>query len=599
MSLSSDFSRPPMWRVVVRSGWPLLLLVGALVVMFGPIWSHYLELGLDPYRFNGDARSYVVPALRFIDPELFPNSPDLDYIKWLSPIGYQAIYALSSHWMEPLLFSKMLGVGLFFLGLMAVGLASYRLSGWAGVWVSMALMLSSGPELSGMPRNFSIPLLALAVAALLYGRVILVAAVVLVAAMFYPPVAVLGGCMLFLWLIVWPASDRGDARTWSFKSRVLFLAATAFLCLVLEGKQWFGSEGYGPLLTAKYCDAYPESGPQGRLEVVSVCQPPPPLVETLANLSLATLTDLHRGDPWFYDLRVMAKWKLASLGISRDRFLVGMFLLVMLAGYGLNLVRDPTGRRLLILLAAGGVGYVFSQPFAPQFYYPLRYLEKTVSLFLLIALPATVAALAVWFGNRWNGSWLRRPFVRSTAVLLVGGACLLTLGGRGGQYGGIDKDLTGAAPLMNYLRTLPKDALIAGWPKGITESIPLLAHRSVLVNQETHWPFHKEFTDEMRARTYALMEAYLATTPEPLIALRERYGVMYLVVEPRILDKGKLKYFSPFIEFANQKKREGQSRGFEVIRQIPHAQTFSMKDVVVLDLRLLQGAPINLEGDRP
>ncbi|MEO5328485.1 MAG: hypothetical protein H7829_09585 [Magnetococcus sp. THC-1_WYH] len=590
MSESKPFSAPFASHPFIRIGLPITLMIVSLVGMYGPTWLHYVQYANSPYRFNSDFVSFVTNALRMIDPDLFPGSYDVDYIKWASPIGYQKIYALGVQWMDPVLFGKVLGAVLFFVGVFAMGLASFCLSGWAGAWVSMALVLSLGPELSGMPRNFSMPLLTLAVAALLYGRVVWLAPLILVSAMFYPPVAVIIGALLFLLLFVWPKWDRGDAIEWSFKRRAVFLAITAILCLVVEGKQWLGSQQYGPLLTAKYCHDYPES--QGRLGEASPCQPLPPLMETLKKLSVLSFSDQARGEPWVYSLRVLAKWQLASMGFKRDEVLTSALVLFILLGFGLHLVHVPSGRRLLIVLVAGGLGYFIAQPFAPQFYYPLRYLEKTVPLFLLIALPASAAGLATVFGSRRGTIWFGSPLSRQIFVLLVGCSCLLLLGGRGKPYGGIDKDRTAVAPLMDYLRTLPKNVMIAGWPKGMIESVPLLAYRPVLVSNEMHWTLHKNYTDEMRSRTYALIDAYFATTPSPLIRLHKDFGVTHMILEKGVLDCNKLRYFAPFIEYANQKRDAGRDKGFELLRQIPYAQVFSLEDdyledIVVLDLKRL------------
>ncbi|MBF0296023.1 MAG: hypothetical protein HQL96_12605 [Magnetococcales bacterium] len=585
MTDGMDTPRSQAWKNLL----PLLLVCVSLGAMFGPTWVTYLERAADPFRFSDDVRSYLLPAWRFVDPELFPGAADVDYIQWLSPLGYQGIYALGAHWLDPVTFGKLLGGVMFLAGMAVIGLAAGLMSGWAGAWFAMALMLSSwGPELSGMPRNLSIPLLALAVVALLRGRVYLLAAMVLIAALFYPPVAVMISGMLFLWLMVWPARDRGEAREWSFKKRVLLLVVTALLTFLLEGKQWFGARNYGPILTAAYCDAYPEIGPEGRLGNVNVCQPSDTFLSILTDTTQWTLTDGRRGEPWLYAPRVLGKWTLAKAGIDRDALLVNLLLLLLLAGYLAHLARDTLGRRLLILPMVGVLGFLAAQPFAPQFYYPLRYLEKTIPIFLMVGLPAAVSALAS-LPARWRaGPAWGHPWVRPGGVLIVACVVLLVLGGRGKSKGGIDKDHRFAAPLMHHLHSLPKDVVIAGWPRGIVASVPLLAQRSVFVNEETHWPLHKHFTDTMRTRALALIEGYLATTPGPLIALRERFGVTHMIVDRNLFAKGSFGLFAPFQAFADKKKKEAEGQGYEILRQIPHAQTFALANLVVLDMRRLQ-----------
>lgn len=571
---------------------PILLILVSLGIMFGPIWMHYLDYGSDPYRFSNDIRSYGPPAFRLFDPELFVNNYDIEYVDRLSPIGYRTVYDVLFNWFDPTNTTKVLSVVLFFVGLFTIGLASFSLAGWSGAWVSMALVLSSGPHIIGVPRDYAIPILAGALAAVLYGRVTWLAVMILLGAAFYPPVGVLSAFMLIFWLFVWPKTDRGEALEWSFKQRAIFLVATGMLFLAIESRQLFYLPTYGPMMTEEYCQEYPEIGPQGRYEKDSICLPMPPLSQSVMAYSNWALSDQRRGEAWIYSLRVLAKWKLADMGIARDNLLVGGLLIFVLAGVGLHLVHDTVGRRLLLILAAGLFGYIVAIPIKPTFYFPMRYLEKTIPLFLLIALPASAAGLGTIIGSRLNIAWLRPSLFRPAFVILVGCFCLIFLGGQGKQYAGIDKDLTPAKPLMEYLRSLPKDIMIAGWPKGITENIPFVAHRGVLLSIEMHMVLHKNYVDEMRKRTYAVIDAYFATTTAPLIQLREQFGVTHLLLEPTLLEKGKLRHFAPFLEYANKKRSEGRSQGFEILRQIPHAQVFAMKDNILLDLRRLKVNPV-------
>ncbi|MBF0140410.1 MAG: hypothetical protein HQL74_09030 [Magnetococcales bacterium] len=571
-----------------RSWLPLVLIVASFVLMFGPSWGLYLELGSDPYRFDGDIRTFVPSLYRLTDPSLFPGSDAVDYFANITPIGYLALFAMLNPWFDPMVSTKVVGAILYWLGVGILGAASARLSGWAGAWVSMALAFSVGPNISGLPHDFSWPILCGATAALLHGRVHWLAATALLGAAFYFTSGVIIGIVLFLWLFIWPKSDRGDAKEWSWNRRVVFLLITGLLFVAVSSKQIIGSRQYGPILTADYCQSYPEIGPKGRLGHSSVCVPLDPLLNTLKDLSLYTLTNAHVGEPFSYTLRISAKWALNKLGIHRDTLLISLLWVFILAGISLSLIREAAGRRLLIVLAAGLTCYYLARPYAPMLYLPDRYLEKTFPIFLLIAFPASFAGLFKLAQTRWHVTLLRHSLARPLFVVFVGCATLLLLGGRGNTVGGFSHNLNQFIPLMDYLRTLPKDVIIAGWPKGKLESIPLLAKRTILLSLETHVPYHKAYVDALRPKTYALIDAYFATTTQPLIDLRDRYAVTHLLVEIDRFSGNHFYHISPFAEYAKQKKQAGESQGFEILRQIPHAETFSMPGISVLDLRKLK-----------
>ena len=147
-----------------------------------------------------------------------------------------------------------------------------------------------------------------------------------------------------------------------------------------------------------------------------------------------------------------------------------------------------------------------------------------------------------------------------------------------------------SSELMDYIQQLPADSLIAAWPGGEqTSLIPYVAGRPLLVNYKAHYPTYEGHIVNMRARTFDLIDAYLAQDLQPLIDLRCRWQVDFLVIDrSHFSDDGDSPtYFAPFEErietvFSTTEKSE------MVLRQAPaDAVVFEAGEFSVLDLALL------------
>ena len=87
------------------------------------------------------------------------------------------------------------------------------------------------------------------------------------------------------------------------------------------------------------------------------------------------------------------------------------------------------------------------------------------------------------------------------------------------------------------------------WPGGDEELelLPYLARRPLFVMYKAHYPTYEAHILEMRARTEALIDAYLATEETALRSLHCRWGVDYLVYEKaHFSGDSRPRYFAPF-----------------------------------------------------
>jgi hypothetical protein len=123
-------------------------------------------------------------------------------------------------------------------------------------------------------------------------------------------------------------------------------------------------------------------------------------------------------------------------------------------------------------------------------------------------------------------------------------------------------DTNGIPALMAGIEKLPKGSLLAGWPEGAMDRVPLVANKRVLLARTFHWSYYHGYTIEMRRRADAVFDAYFATTLEPLRKLHDEFGVTHLLIDRRNFDQEPPHYFAPFDEqnrlrFSQMKKSAG------------------------------------------
>jgi hypothetical protein len=454
----------------------------------------------------------------------------------------------------------------------------------------MALCLSADVYLDRMggstARIAAFPLLAAAVAALAAGRCVALAAVVCLAGAFYPAMAVVTGLALAVVLLLMPARDRGTVAGWPLRRRVALLAATMALTAVVVLPTMLSCRQYGRLLSADDVATYPEYGPDGRYGP----DDRPPFASLPTGLSVQSLQTLvGSGVPFVPPLRA---WGLPHPADPRFASRILPTLVVMLAvvclGFVPAVLRDAGARRVLVLLLAASLGYVASRLLAPHLYLPQRYLAYPLPILVTVMLPVAVATIA-----RGSEAAVARMLWRREAPRRGGAAVGLALCALGlGLVGGRVDPGVGLRPhapyrLYEFIRSLPPEAIIAGWPSGPVNDLPYLSHRRALVTLETHQAFHLGFAEEMRRRMRALIDGYFATTGAALAHLRDGFGVTHLLVDTTHYGDTPPPYFAPFDDWTRAAHAKARTDGAEVVRQLGAARVFSEDRYVLLDLRRL------------
>jgi hypothetical protein len=240
-------------------------------------------------------------------------------------------------------------------------------------------------------------------------------------------------------------------------------------------------------------------------------------------------------------------------------------------------------RRLAALAAATFVGYEIANLVTPTLVVPQRYAQYAIPVLVPLGL---VAGLRGLFPAREREGPPTPGRARATTgfVLAVGTVVLLLFGGSGPLPRRDDYTLRRPdRPLYSAIKKLDESALIAGWPEGVMNQVPIATKRTAFLTQETHMPYHSEMTLLMRERMRALIAAYFATDTWPLRELVTRFGVTHLVVEWSHFHTPP-SYFEPFDADLRRALHAARGQRYEVLELAERAAVFTDEKYALLDL---------------
>jgi hypothetical protein len=533
--------------------------------------------------FNGvnvadDVRIVLVHFFRFADPELFTRDVIGEYHARGTGLGFYALYAVAGKLGDPLLLGRVLPYPLLLATLTGVFVATRHIAGKAAAFTSVALCLGTAIVMQrlggGLPRAFAYPFLAWIAAALCLGRVSLLAVSSAAGGLFYPIIPVVGGLSLAALLLLMPAEDRGDASSWSFRRRIAVLALTLAASVAALVPFALAMRPYGATITPAMVAEFPETGAGGRPDRRD--RPPfPPFFEEARRLARTFI--VGAGDPIVPSVRGAVK---SDKTLSRH-LLATVALLTALGFLRLGW-KSSAARRLSTLGAATFVGYAVADVFTPRLVLPQRYAQYAVPILVAITVPSSARGFLPFGNRRWESS-------RTPALVLGFGILLLCLfGGRGDPRSGIHYRLAREdRALFAAVRKLPKTAVVAGFPRGTMNDLPLATRRSAFLTRETHMPYHVVMTLMMRTRMNALIDAYFARDLAPLRRLRDEFEVTHVLVDTRHFVDRPPAYFEPFDAHIRQRFRAARGE-FAAIDACKQAVVFRDGPRFLIDLRLVR-----------
>jgi len=569
--------------------------------------------------FQPDAQIHTFWMRRFQDPGLFTDPLTRALVKaGYVPLGLQALYRIASYAVDPVTFGPWLAVVLAPLSAWLVFLIVREHSDWwPAAWMGAALFMLPVNSLrfsGGHARAFGQPVVLLTVYLLLRRRYWMAAAVPAVGSLFYPPGAVSA-------LAIMAASCltlRGRRPSLERARTLPALACVAASGIGLLLPRLIGREQ--ALITRSQAHALPDFGPGGQMHFFS-------------NSVLSTLKGTYSG---------------LDIGPSLAILLFTPVVLLALRPRNILLLR----RELLWMLATSLLLYALAFAVLFRLYLPNRYTYPLLPFscvaiavawrptfeslgqrlrpalaWLLIPLGLAISLAAAYLavrvvplGPELSSARLRyllhhgeRPVVAvSVVVAVVAGALVWRRGAAAARVVGVAAVLAGTLLLaevaiagrgvslaghcgrdrgmLQYLGTLPKNTIIAGDPTAIG-CVTIVSERPVVISRKLYQVFSSKYLSVARPRMFAMIDAYFGDSRSNILALRQRYGADYLVVQPGSLvghtARPGWRHMAPFTGIVSRLMRSTNGRA---ALQLPaRCRTYEDGHNEVYDLRCVAG----------
>jgi hypothetical protein len=496
---------------------------------------------LRPNVFSDDAFVHQFWMWQWKDPQLFTDGLTAALRESARyPDGYEGLFWLASRVADPIAFGEWLGVALMAVSGWLVFLVVREHTAWRpAAWIAAALFLALVDIHrfhGGFPRAFVHPVVLFAALLALRRHHLAAALVAAGGALLYPPAALLAVGVLVVSAVRW--TDRGlrpDARRAAFAGLAVALALAAVL-----GPQL--ASGSAPhVFTADEARRFPEFGPQG----------------TLHFFLPSTLDYLRQNRSGFDLLSAGSVLALAALALLLREEVLALPI-VSLAAYGLaqallfKLYLPHRFTYPLVAFFAIAVGVTIQPTWTALWARP----RPRLRAFAMIASPLALAALAVHAFPLGPLAPLDRLATPATAVtagvtlVLAAGAARLIARAPRSMVPALGAALTGAilvgvllaesdrwtrgspcntGPAVDYLGTLPKDAIIAGDPFDL-KCVPGTARRAVVISTQLAPAYERDYFLAGRAREFAMLRAYYGPSADAIGELATRYGATHLWV---------------------------------------------------------------------
>ncbi len=154
---------------------------------------------------------------------------------------------------------------------------------------------------------------------------------------------------------------------------------------------------------------------------------------------------------------------------------------------------------------------------------------------------------------------------------------------------------TSQRPIYEFIQTLPKNSVIAGWPDskdGIVDNISYLSKRQAFFSQGTYERLHEEQKNIIRERMNAIINAFFSLDMSDIISLRDNWKVNYLVVDTNLLIGSVPKYNGTMSEFnwliaRNWNNHILYQKNFAIYNAINKSTIFRQNNIYILDLAKL------------
>lgn len=472
---------------------------------------------IDPYWITGDEGQYIAQFYAWIYPERFNDDLSTKYTLSYTPEGFKLIFYLLSPWFDLMSIARVGAVMLLLFFYFFCTLIGYKLAGKDGAVVSFLvsshcyIIPSSVVGLS--PRAFCFPLIAAFVYFYLQKRNGLMICILLLATFFYPPAFVIIVGVICFDVVVDP-----EKRFRFFKKEAFPLLVFCVLCFIFLVAFSNRVEVNGPLVSYEETLVMPEwhhfrseLGP-GRFDAI----PFKPFFSTILHF---TQSGLHTSEPRFYHGWVHS-YRWIALNMHFKDLMFWCYALLCFSIVVFNVRRSSW---CLSIFLAGVTLYLFARILAFHLYIPDRYLTYSLPLFTIFLLPLAMSIVKE-YGNKIC-SLLYIAF-----LLLPLPIFFLYPTGFKIQKCEINNEYI---EVMNEIKKIPGDLLIAGWPRDM-DHVTILTKQPFLASEETTHPFFKTTYGLQKQRIYDSLTILHSDDEAEVKRLVEKYKITHLLINKNL-----------------------------------------------------------------
>lgn len=528
-------------------------------------------LELSPFTIQDDARQFLSWVSRLDDPQALSGDLLGDYWHDVSPWFFRLIYgAANLVGLSPLVFSKLLPIGLLFLSAwlgwrVALRLAEGRpIAAFCAAGLLVGFLIHDDSIFSATPRAFSAPLFLLFLDGLQRERGLVMVPALFLLGLLYPTTALVGITMLGL--------SRLGLRPWriDFSRRSWLLGGVAALAVLAAILPFASAESaWGPTLTVSEALEQPNTGAfDGRSSIVGRNGE----VDHLCSARMGVLTEL------------VPCWATSLAVVPNALLMIPLVLLAWWAARRRSYAPGEAPGDLLHtwVIIAGVAWWAVATLVAFKLHLPSRYTQRTLALFQFLAIGQL---LGVYIERTMSGR-RRRGTLRQAPGMLA--ALFLTM--------------SFLTPTPGFQRPRDAQALaaIAAMPPGtvvggVSEDLdfyPALTGRPVLATIEHAIPYSTRYFSRLKERLDRDLLAVSTSDPAALADYVQRYHVGVIALDAAYFEYRELP--ARWATVTPRAVQAGESMlhaGPSVVQQRASACTLHRGAVVLLDAPCLVAPP--------
>ncbi|MEL7037305.1 MAG: hypothetical protein AAFO04_17025 [Cyanobacteria bacterium J06592_8] len=542
-----------------------------LVAIVCGVWAFLKTWGQD-YLIQDDARSHVVWMFRFLDPELFPDDPIIDYFQSVAPLGYAKFYQLFAIFgVNPLLLSKILPT---ILGAIATGfcfgvcweILPVPIAGFFSTLLLNQNLWLKDDLVTATPRAFFYPLFFAFVYFLLRRSKVRVGIAIALLGGFYPQGVLIAVGLLILHTL----GSENIIQTRNRKSFFILLTGLVIAGIVLLPYLIHASE-WGEVITLAEAKTLPEFYPGGRASFFT----DKPLDFWLTGDRSGLLPQEWFRRTWIPP-QVIAGLLLPFLLIISKLKSSSPFPLTQKISHSIWILPE-------LLLVSTGL-FFLAHILAFKLHHPSRYSQHSLRIIMAIAGGIAVTLVLDAILRKISASPNKVALQKSLAALLFLLLCYPSLINRFP----ITNNVVGKIPLLyEFFAIQPKPIKIASLSNEVN-NIPAFSRRSILVGTEYVLPYHKKYYALMKQRAEGLISAQYSSDLNEVKQFIRDYNINFWMLDENALsldfvqqDKTIKKLSSSATQTVEENLKNGQNPILKTL--IERCTVLQVEGYIILD----------------